>query len=134
MTRYFADAYFYIALLNKKDPHHQWARTIASVKTNRYVTTRFVLMEVADALCAPAHRAKVAELHQHLQTDPNTETIPATEELAYKGLELYGSRLDKDWSLTDCTSFIVMRDEGLMQALTGDAHFRQAGFLAAAPE
>lgn len=37
---------------------------------------------------------------------------------------------DKDWSLTDCTSFVVMEAEGLKDALTGERHFEQAGFNA----
>jgi predicted nucleic acid-binding protein len=44
------------------------------------------------------------------------------------GVELYGTRPDKEWSLTDCISFVVMKREGLTDALTGDRHFEQAGF------
>jgi hypothetical protein len=43
---------------------------------------------------------------------------------------LYDARPDKDWSLTDCISFVVMGDERLTEALTGDRHFVQAGFVA----
>jgi hypothetical protein len=43
---------------------------------------------------------------------------------------LYRQRADKDWSLTDCISFVVMRQRGLTEALTGDHHFEQAGFVA----
>jgi predicted nucleic acid-binding protein len=43
---------------------------------------------------------------------------------------LYGNRPDKSWSLTDCASFVVMRERGLTEALTTDEHFRQAGFRA----
>jgi predicted nucleic acid-binding protein len=46
------------------------------------------------------------------------------------GLELYHARPDKDWPLTDCISFVVMDDEKLTDALTGDRHFEQAGFKA----
>jgi hypothetical protein len=46
------------------------------------------------------------------------------------GIELYTSRPDKDWSLTDCISFVVMQDRGITDALTGDHHFEQAGFRA----
>jgi hypothetical protein len=31
---------------------------------------------------------------------------------------------------TDCLRFLVMRDEGIIHALTGDHHFEQAGFKA----
>jgi hypothetical protein len=47
-----------------------------------------------------------------------------------RGLDLFAGRSDKNWSLTDCISFVVMQDEGLTEALTGDSHFEQAGFKA----
>lgn len=45
-------------------------------------------------------------------------------------MELYRSRDDKEWSLTDCISFVVMADEGIEDALPGDRHLEQAGFRA----
>jgi predicted nucleic acid-binding protein len=42
----------------------------------------------------------------------------------------YHRHNDKKWSLTDCTSFVVMREMGITEALTGDTHFEQAGFVA----
>jgi len=48
----------------------------------------------------------------------------------YVLLFLYSSRKDKEWTLTDCISFVVMKREGLGEALTGDHHFKQAGFTA----
>lgn len=41
-----------------------------------------------------------------------------------------GSRSDKDWSLTDCISFMIMTENAMKEALTGDRHFEQAGFVA----
>jgi len=50
-------------------------------------------------------------------------------QLFQRGLKLYDERPDKEWSLTDCISFVVMKDEGISDALTGDQHFEQAGFI-----
>ncbi|MFO1096117.1 MAG: hypothetical protein U0992_22845 [Planctomycetaceae bacterium] len=54
--------------------------------------------------------------------------VPASTSLFTRAIELYRSRSDKDWGLTDCTSFVVMHDHGLTDALTSDEHFKQAGF------
>jgi hypothetical protein len=63
-----------------------------------------------------------------LLADPNVTVIPASPELFRAGLDLYGRRLDKEWSLTDCISLVVMEERGLREALTADPHFKQAGF------
>ncbi len=55
------------------------------------------------------------------------ETIDALR--AEKARALFFRQRDKDYSFTDCTSFVVMRELRLKQALTTDRHFRQAGFL-----
>ena len=54
--------------------------------------------------------------------------LPATEELFERGIKLHRERPDKEWSLTDCISFVVMQDEQLIEALPADRHFEQAGF------
>ena len=59
-----------------------------------------------------------------------TMIVPTTDQLWQEGFDLYQRRLDKEWSLTDCISFVVMQREGITDALTGDKHFEQAGFTA----
>jgi predicted nucleic acid-binding protein len=54
--------------------------------------------------------------------------VPLDSRLLQRGLDLFAKRADKDWSVTDCASFVVMQDEGIAEALTGDSHFTQAGF------
>ena len=94
------------------------------------LTTAWVVTEVADAMASPVHRVDFARFFDALVRDPNVTTIPPSEELFLRGLQLYADRRDKEWSLTDCISFIVMQDEGLIDALTADRHFEQAGFRA----
>lgn len=69
-------------------------------------------------------------LLKHLKSDPLIEIVPPTLALFDMGLALYADRPDKQWSLTDCISFVVMRQHGLSEALTGDHHFEQAGYRA----
>ena len=126
----FADSFIFIALLNPSDAFH--ARAIEAIEnlSGRLVTTHWILMEVADALCVPSYRVSVARFLRDLSKNSGTEIIPPQQILYERGLELYSTRLDKAWSLTDCISFVVMNERGLTDALTGDRHFEQAGFRA----
>jgi hypothetical protein len=63
-----------------------------------------------------------------LEADPRVETISMSEELYSRAFRLYRERPDKEWTLTDCVSFIVMEDRGISEVLTTDEHFQQAGF------
>jgi predicted nucleic acid-binding protein len=56
--------------------------------------------------------------------------VNISSQLFYQGLTLYESRLDKNWGLVDCISFVVMEQQNLTDALTSDRHFIQAGFQA----
>jgi predicted nucleic acid-binding protein len=63
-----------------------------------------------------------------IRSDRNIEVIPASTELFEAGLQLHAQRPDKEWSLTDCISFVVMQRRGITSALAYDHHFEQAGF------
>jgi len=130
MNSAFADTYYYLALLSEDDAAHGRSLEIALKSRLRMVTTAWVLTEVADAMSAPRSRSSFLMLLRELRSDPATRILPPSEELFDAGLQLYASRPDKDWSLTDCISFIVMQREQLRDALTGDRHFEQAGFNA----
>ena len=78
----------------------------------------------------PVDRQTFISLHDALGTDPDVTIVPSDAGLFAEGLALYASRTDKEWSLTDCISFVVMQRHQLNEALTGDHHFDQAGFKA----
>lgn len=130
MKPVFADAFFYVACLNRADQHHDKVMVAASQPLGRLVTTRWVLMEVVDALAASESRSRLAAFIRALEMDPETTIVEARPTLFQRGLKLFDERPDKEWTLTDCISFVVMADEGLTDALTGDHHFEQAGFRA----
>ena len=125
----FADTFYFLALLNGGDQHHTAAARYDAAQPS-LVTTAWVLTEVGDALSAPDNRPAFLGLLDVLQETSDVHIIPPFIELFERGVELYRQRADKDWSLTDCISFVVMADEKISEALTGDRHFEQAGFRA----
>jgi predicted nucleic acid-binding protein len=130
MIRVFADTFYYFALFNRNDAAHARARAYASKHDEPIVTTAWVLTELADGLARTDMRQAFSQLLARLHVDSENELVPPTAELMARGVELYDSRPDKKWSLTDCISFVVMQERGIQEALTGDHHFEQAGFTA----
>ncbi|GIK17836.1 MAG: hypothetical protein BroJett003_28000 [Planctomycetota bacterium] len=129
MTLWFADTAFYIALLSESDRFHDRAVELNAVP-HRSVTTQFVLTELADGLSGTAARASCVRLLDALLRSKAVLVVPAAASLFDRGWELYRNRPDKEWSLTDCISFLVMEERNLREALTADHHFEQAGFVA----
>lgn len=130
MNRVFADTWFFLAILNPSDPNHQRALAVSRSLRHPRVTTEWVLVEVGDALSQAWNRDVFAQFYDWIQEHPGTTIVPASRQLLEDGIYLYRYRRDKDWPLTDCISFVVMEDEGISEALTGDKHFEQAGFHA----
>lgn len=130
MKAVFADAFYFVGLLNRADEHHDKVVSAARQLHDNIITTEWILAEFADALARSASRHLLALFIRDLEQDPKTRIVRASTELFWRGLQLYDERRDKKWSLTGCISFVVMKDEGLYDALTGDEHFEQAGFNA----
>ncbi|MBO0697116.1 MAG: type II toxin-antitoxin system VapC family toxin [Zavarzinella sp.] len=128
MTTIFADTAYYLALANARDGLHDRAVAFLSGFSDRIVTTDYVLLEVANSHRRSAFRQAFLDLLETIRSDPDTEIVPAGPDLFQAGLDLFADRPDKDWSLTDCLSFVVMTDRGLTDAVTADHHFEQAGF------
>jgi len=134
--RLFLDTSFIQALINRRDQYHEKAKTMfPRVRDARSVLlTEAILVEVGNALCR-FDRIAAAEfldscLSERGATEGNLTIIPVDTALLSRGLGLYRSTPDKEWGLTDCISFVVMRENRLVDAVTADRHFTQAGFRA----
>ncbi len=131
MSKVFLDTSYAVALSAVKDENHKRAVELADkleTDNTHFVTTRAILLEIGNALSRLRHRAAAISLLTALEKDPKVEIVPLSEDLYQRALEIYRDRIDKEWGLIDCVSFVVMKDEGLTEALTADNHFHQAGF------
>jgi predicted nucleic acid-binding protein len=134
MKQVFADTGFWIALLNTKDRWHEQAIAInqdLQIQKITIVTSELVLIELLNFFSKFSSniRHNVGLIVQDIQAHPSVTIVAQTNLLFTKALELYLQRQDKEWSLTDCSSFVIMRELRITEALAYDRHFQQAGFM-----
>jgi predicted nucleic acid-binding protein len=128
MKRVFVDTVDYLALTNPRDQDAAAAIRFTAAFFGAFVTSAWVLAEVANSLTRGTDRSLFLELYRSLADDRRMMIVPPNQELFDEGIRLFAERPDKEWSLTDCLSFIIMREYDLTDALTADHHFEQAGF------
>jgi predicted nucleic acid-binding protein len=128
MNHLFADTSFFVAFLNPRDDSHALAKGYMADFDGTLVTTVWVIAELGNYICKGKNRKLLVPFVRDLQKDPRV-AIRGLEQLCFeRGLERFARRPDKEWSFTDCVSFVVMEDDDVSEALTTDHHFEQAGF------
>jgi predicted nucleic acid-binding protein len=132
----FVDTSGWIALLNADDHLHGPAvQVLAQLGGDRtgLVTTDWVLAETGNGLARTPARRQLMRAVQTFQRSPQARLLRISGKLFQQALGLYHQSHDKTWGLIDCASFLVMRREGMVEALTADRHFQQAGFRCLLP-
>jgi predicted nucleic acid-binding protein len=133
MRRVFVDTVFWIAVLDPGDSLHRTATSaLDAVAGAQLVTSEMVLVETLNAfsVAGTQMRSAAVRLVEKLRARENLAIVPQTPDLFEAAFELYGSRPDKGWSMVDCASFVIMRELRIVEALTFDSDFIQAGFQA----
>lgn len=97
----------------------------------RVVTTNYVITELAALMISPLRipRSSIVSFITGLKTSPSVEIVHIDPDLDAAAWKLFAERPDKEWSLVDCASIVVMQARGITEALTTDHHFEQAGFV-----
>ena len=130
MRRIFADTLYWLAIFVPGDEWAETARTM-DIPDASLVTTEEVLSEFLTAVSAHGDRARrlACRLVREILNDPDIEVAAQSHESFLAGLALYERRPDKQYSLVDCISMNVMRQQGIQEILTHDRHFSQEGFV-----
>ncbi len=130
--RLLLDATFIVGYLNPRDQHHANAQKCMRRVEEAFevLITEAVLVEIGNLLHQMQHRYRAAEFIDACYVSPNITVITVDTVLLKRAVEYYRLHADKAWGLTDCISFVVMRDQGLTIAVTADNDYQQAGFRA----
>lgn len=129
----FLDTAYAVALVAQTDRFHQAAVEFAIRLTSeqtQVITTSAVVTEIGNSLSGQRYRASAVQLLDLIDNDPTITILNVTEAIHRQARNLYRNRMDKEWGLTDCISFVTMQERQMTEALTSDVHFEQAGFRA----
>jgi predicted nucleic acid-binding protein len=131
MMPYFADAWYFIALLNRFDAHHGAAVRLERGLRVPLLTHDAVLTEVLNFYCedGATMRARTTNAVRETLRSSRADVLPADRSLFLSALDRYAARPDKGYSLVDCMSMAIMEERGITHVLTNDHHFRQEGFV-----
>ena len=130
MRTVFVDTFYWIAFINPRDQWHQKAVELSSsLKDTHLITTDAVLIELLNYFSGygPEMRKAVTVIVRHIRDDYNHISV-----YPYNfgdALHLFEERLDRGYSMTDCISMTLMREDKVTEVLTHDHHFAQEGFV-----
>ena len=126
----FVDTSALLALINKSDTFHVKAKNIRDILLRdniQFIVTDYVIVEVANSLSKIPWRPSAIQLINSIQLSENIRVVEINKEIYNEAWGLYSNRTDKEWGLTDCASFVVMKRYAITVAFTNDHHFEQMG-------
>lgn len=130
----FVDTSAWAVYFNSHDPMYSLVdayvqRAVASQL--HLITTNYVITELVVLLSSRYHlpRKQVIKAINAIKNESFIEVIHIGQDVHNETWKLLEARLDKEWSLVDASSFVVMKQRGITHALTSDHHFIQAGFI-----
>ena len=127
---YFVDAWYFIALLDPRDTHYRQAKRIEQrVQTGSLVTHESVLSEVLNYYSTEGAQPRALAASLVRRALRALVVIGVDRPLFLAALARYEQRPDKEYSLVDCMSMVIMEQRGIRHVLTNDHHFSQAGFV-----
>jgi uncharacterized protein len=119
-----------LCFLHQDEPQHKRAVELIATTSRTMLTHNYVLAElVALALVRGFSRSTVLSYSSEMLRNSDVQVVWIDEPLHQEAMDLLLERQDKTYSLCDSVSFVLMRRQGIMEALTTDKHFEQEGFV-----
>jgi hypothetical protein len=133
-VKVFVDTWGLKALFDLADRDHEAAHAYRNsvaegeAGVSGFVTSDFILDEAMTLVRMDAGHREAISVLDSVRESPFYEITPVDRTIFEEAVEMFRRHEDKRWSFTDCTSFVLMRREGLTEAFTFDRNFKQAGF------
>lgn len=124
----FVDTGAWYAAMVRRDRDHEAAKQFLKNNTLPLITTDYVMDETVTLLLSRVGHSYAVQFLDMLQTSQKIQLVYLTPRQIAATAALFRERSDKQWSFTDCSSFILMQDHQIQTAFAFDEHFRQAGF------
>jgi len=130
----FVDTSGWIEVFGKDNPSHKRARIIlarAEKERRKIITTNYIITEFignGEKKCR-LNRLGLLKAIENIAKWPSIEIVHISQESHDLAIAFLGERLDKKWSLVDATSFLLMKQRGILEALATDSDFVQAEFI-----
>ena len=118
----------WFALVSRRDHDHGAAKAFFEANRSPLLTTDYVLDETVALLQARLNHAAAVRFLNAVETSSLLRLNFLSPEIIKAAIKLFRERPDKNWSLTDCTSFVSMKQLRIQSAFGFDDHFRQASF------
>ncbi len=134
MPDIFADTAGWGHLVDSSQEYHTRAATIyrrTRQQGRKLITTNYILTELVALLISPLRipHPNIVAFITGVKSSPHVDIVHVDPTLDAQAWQLFSERPDKEWSLVDCTSFVIMQQRGLFEAFTTDHHFEQGGFV-----
>ncbi len=121
----FADTSALIALFNPVDTFHSKAKEWFVTNRPKLILTDYIIDELLTLALSRGNKEIALTISKQVRDIGGIRKI--SEEDFYKAWEVFDSYQDKNWSLTDCTSYVFMGRSGIKKAFAFDPHFDQFG-------
>jgi predicted nucleic acid-binding protein len=134
MPEIFVDTAGWGHLVDPTQAYHSLATSLYRGRRQqgyKFVTTNYIIAELVALLTSPLRisRPSIIAFIERLKGASHVVIVHIDATLDQQAWQLLTERPDKEWSLVDCASFVVMQQHGIMEALTTDHNFEQAGYV-----
>ena len=129
----FVDTGAWYALAVATDPDHEQAKAFLTTIAEPLLTTDYIVDELLTLFIVRGQKARGIEWRHDVLERGGTRLERVNETDFSDALQTYEEFADKEWSFTDCTSYVVMRRLNIKLAFSLDHHFRQFGIVSVGP-